>query len=150
MASDETEIPSRPAFVGLGGGFLAAAVVRSARTTIPFGSPGVVMPGEASAGTRYRTVDVGGHEIMLDLLYDIRNNRQTVADARQFFKARQRRVMIATGVNDPLFPGASMKPPSEMSGIEFHPIDSGHFALEDRYTEIGSLTRGFLKRVIAT
>src|SRR5262244_3797193 len=90
----------------------------------------------------------GVDEIMLDLLYDIRNNRQTVADARQFFKARQRQVMIATGVNDPLFPGAGMKPPADMAGIEFHPIDSGHFALEDRCAEIGSLTRGFLRRVM--
>jgi len=57
---------------------------------------------------------------MLDLLYDIRNNRQTVADARQFFKAHQRQVMIATGVNDPLFPGVSMKPPADMQEIEFH------------------------------
>src|ERR1700730_10256203 len=90
----------------------------------------------------------GVDEIMLDLLYDIRNNRQTVTDARQFFKAHQRQVMIATGVNDPLFPGASMKPPADMPEIEFHPIDSGHFALEDHCAEIGSLTRGFLARVM--
>ena len=90
----------------------------------------------------------GVDEIMLDLLYDIRNNRQTVADARQFFKAHQRQVMIATGVNDPLFPGASMKPPADMPEIEFHSIDSGHFALEDRCAEIGRLTRGFLARVM--
>ena len=90
----------------------------------------------------------GVDEIMLDLLYDIRNNRQTVADARQFFKAHQRRVMIATGVNDPLFPGASVQPPADMPEIEFHPIDSGHFALEDHCSEIGSLTRGFLGRVM--
>jgi hypothetical protein len=55
--------------------------------------------------------------------------------------------MIATGVNDPLFPGASMKPPADMSEIEFHPIDSGHFALEDHCGEIGALTLGFLDRV---
>lgn len=90
----------------------------------------------------------GVDEIMLDLLYDIKNNRQTVADARQFFKAHQRKVMIATGVNDPLFPGASMKPPADMPDIEFHPIDSGHFALEDSCAEIGSLTRDFLERVM--
>jgi pimeloyl-ACP methyl ester carboxylesterase len=90
----------------------------------------------------------GVDEIMLDLLYDIRNNRQTVADARQFFKAHQGQVMIATGVNDPLFPGASMKPPADMPEIEFHPIDSGHFALEDHWAEIGSLTRGFLGRLM--
>ncbi|MBV8859885.1 MAG: alpha/beta fold hydrolase [Acidobacteria bacterium] len=89
----------------------------------------------------------GVDEIMLDLLYDIRNNRQTVAEAREFFKTHQRQVMIATGVNDPLFPGAAMKPPADMPGIEFHPIDSGHFALEDHCAEIGSLTRGFLGRV---
>jgi pimeloyl-ACP methyl ester carboxylesterase len=90
----------------------------------------------------------GVDEIMLDLLYDIRNNRQTVADARQFFKTHQSQVMIATGVNDPLFPGASMKPPADMREIEFHPIDSGHFALEDQCAEIASLTRGFLGRVM--
>ena len=32
----------------------------------------------------------GVDEIMLDLLYDIRNNRQAVADAREFFRAHQR------------------------------------------------------------
>jgi pimeloyl-ACP methyl ester carboxylesterase len=90
----------------------------------------------------------GVDEIMLDLLYDIRNNRQTVADACQFFKTHQREVMIATGVNDPLFPGTSMKPPADMPEIEFHPIDSGHFALEDHCAEIGSLTRDFLGRVM--
>jgi len=89
----------------------------------------------------------GVDEIMLDLLYDIRNNRQTVADARQFFKTHQRQVMIVPGINDPLFPGASMKAPADMPEIEFHPIDSGHFALEDHCAEIGSLTRSFLGRV---
>ena len=86
----------------------------------------------------------GVDDIMLDLLYDIRNNRQTVADARQFFKAHQRQVMIATGVNDPLFPGASMKPPADMPEIEFHPIDSGHFALEDFNGFIAERIRHFV------
>jgi len=56
-------------------------------------------------------------------------------------------MMIASGVNDPLFPGAGMKPPADMSEIEFHPIDSGHFALEDHCGEIAALTRSFLDRV---
>ena len=90
----------------------------------------------------------GVDEIMLDLLYDIKNNHQTVADAQQFFKTHQSQVMIATGANDPLFPGASMKPPADMPEIEFHPIDSGHFALEDHCAEIGGLTRAFLARVM--
>ena len=36
----------------------------------------------------------GVDEIMLDLPYDIRNNRQTVADARQFFKTHQRQIKV--------------------------------------------------------
>jgi pimeloyl-ACP methyl ester carboxylesterase len=90
----------------------------------------------------------GVDEIMLDLLYDIRNNRETVAEARRFFTANPRRVMIATGVNDPLFPGDSVRPPSDAPNIAFHPIDSGHFALEDHCAEIGALTRGFLGQVM--
>lgn len=92
----------------------------------------------------------GVDEIMLDLLYDIRNNRETVAQAARFFKAHQRQVMIATGANDPLFPGPSMKPPADMPDIEFHAVDSGHFALEDKCAEIGDLTRRFLTRVTPT
>jgi pimeloyl-ACP methyl ester carboxylesterase len=92
----------------------------------------------------------GVDEIMLDLLYDIRSNRQTVADARRFFGTHQRRVMIATGVNDPLFPGSIMKPPADMPDIEFHGIDSGHFALEDKCQEIATLSHDFLGRVIRT
>lgn len=87
-------------------------------------------------------------EIMLDLLYDIRNNRKTVGEARKFFGQHQDRVMIATGANDALFPGASMRPPAEMTGIEFHAIDSGHFALEDKCVEIGNLTRAYLAKVM--
>src|SRR5262249_36663644 len=90
----------------------------------------------------------GVDEIMLDLLYDIKNNRETVADARQFFKAHQRQVMIATGANDPLFPGASVKPPADMSEVQFHLIASGPFAFEDHCAEIGQLTRVFLARVM--
>ncbi len=90
----------------------------------------------------------GVDEIMLDLLYDITNNRPTVAEARRFFGAHQHRVMIATGANDLLFPGAAMQPPADMPDIEFHAINSGHFALEDKCAEIGALTRDFLARVM--
>ena len=51
---------------------------------------------------------------------------------------------IVTGI----FPGAIMRPPVEMRRIEFYPIDSGHFALEDSCSEIGGLTRDLLARVM--
>ena len=89
----------------------------------------------------------GVDEIMLDLLHDIRSNGQTVAAAKAFFAENQHKVMIATGYNDPLFPGPSMKPPADLPDIEFHAIDSGHFALEDKSAEIGALVLDFLDRV---
>ena len=58
--------------------------------------------------------------------------------------------MVATGFNDPLFPGPSMTPPADLADLEFHAIDSGHFALEDKSAEIGALTLRFLDRVTAT
>jgi hypothetical protein len=42
-----------------------------------------------------------------------------------------------------------MKPPADMPEIEFHPVDSGHFALEEHCAEIGSPTRAFLARVMS-
>ena len=86
-------------------------------------------------------------EIMLDLLFDIHTNGPTVKAAAKFFGAHQKLVMIATGYNDPLFPGAKVKPPNDMPDLEFNAIDSGHFALEDKSAEIGALTLRFLDRV---
>ena len=89
----------------------------------------------------------GVDEIMLDLLYDIRNNKKVGEEAQVFFRQNQSKVMIATGYNDALFPGETMKPPADVTGIEFHAIDSGHFALEDKSREIGALVLAFLSRV---
>lgn len=90
----------------------------------------------------------GVDEIMLDLIYDIRNNRPVIVEAQRYFGAHQHQVMIATGANDPLFPGDVIRPPAEMANLEFHGIDSGHFALADRWVEVGDLTRRFLARVM--
>ena len=55
----------------------------------------------------------------------------------------------ATGVNDQLFSGASMKPPADMSKIEFHPTTAVTLRLKTSdCAEIGSRTCGFLDRVI--
>src|SRR6476620_172500 len=56
-------LASRRTFVGLGGGVLAAALSASARGATPPESPAVPALGGALAGTRHRTVDVGGLQI---------------------------------------------------------------------------------------
>ncbi len=91
----------------------------------------------------------GVDEIMLDLLYDIKSNVPVVAAAREFFRVHQPPMLIATGANDVLFPGESMRPdPQEMPKVEFHTVDSGHFALENKCTEIAGLMHAFLDRTL--
>ena len=92
----------------------------------------------------------GVDEIMLDLLHDIHSNGPTVAAAKKFICEHQKLFMIATGCNDPLFPGPSMKPPADMPDVEFHAIDGGHFALEEKSAEIGRLALDFLDSVTAS
>ena len=89
----------------------------------------------------------GVEQIMLDLLYDIRSNKVSVNDAVGYFRAHPAKLMIATGVNDPLFPGAAMTPPASFPPVEFHAIDSGHFALEDHCAEIAGYVRSYLGKV---
>ena len=89
----------------------------------------------------------GVDEVMLDLLHDIKSNAATLAAAQKFIGEHQKLFMIATGYDDPLFPGPSMKPQAEMPDLEFHAIAGGHFALEEKSAEIGSLALGFLDRV---
>ena len=92
----------------------------------------------------------GVGEIMLDLLYDIRRNGPTFKAMQQFLRDRQPPTLVAAGVNDEIFPGEVQRQIlTDLPGAEFHPLDPGHFALEDQAPEIARLMRDFLGRVLA-
>jgi pimeloyl-ACP methyl ester carboxylesterase len=92
----------------------------------------------------------GVGEIMLDLLYDIRGNGPTFKAMQQFLRDRQPPALVAAGVNDEIFPGEVQRQIlTDLPGAEFHPLDTGHFALEDQAPEIAWLMRDFLGRVLA-
>lgn len=92
----------------------------------------------------------GVGEIMLDLLYDIRRNGPTFKAMQQFLRDRQPPTLVAAGVNDEIFPGEVQRQIlTDLPGAEFHPLDTGHFALEDQAPEIARLMRDFLGRVLA-
>jgi pimeloyl-ACP methyl ester carboxylesterase len=91
----------------------------------------------------------GVGEIMLDLLYDIRGNGPTFKAMQQFLRDQRPPVLVAAGVNDEIFPGEVQR--QILTGLpegEFHPLDTGHFALEDQGAEIARLMRDFLGRVL--
>ncbi len=55
----------------------------------------------------------------------------------------------ATGAKDALFPEANMRHYLDvLPDAEFHALDTGHFALEDKGDEIAALMRDFLERVL--
>ena len=92
----------------------------------------------------------GLDEIMLDMLYDIRNNVPTFQAMQKLLRERRPPTLVVTGVNDEIFPGEVVHNVlNDHPEAEFHAIDSGHFALEDKASEIGSFVRGFLDREVA-
>ncbi len=89
----------------------------------------------------------GVDEIMLDLLYDIKNNARTVEAMQQFIRDRTPPTLVATGGNDEIFPEEGQRQIlTDHPAAEYHALDTGHFALEDKADEIAGLMRDFLHR----
>jgi pimeloyl-ACP methyl ester carboxylesterase len=91
----------------------------------------------------------GVDEIMLDLLYDIRNNVPTFTSMQEFLRARRPPTLVATGANDEIFPEEVVRQVlRDQPSAEYHALDTGHFALEDSAEEIAALMRDFLPRAL--
>ncbi len=91
----------------------------------------------------------GVDEIMLDLLYDIRNNVPTFKAMQELLRERRPPTLVATGANDEIFPEEVVHQIlGDHPGAEYHALPTGHFALEDKSTEIAALIRGFLPRAL--
>ena len=89
----------------------------------------------------------GVDEIMLDLFYDYRTNVALYPRFQQFFRTRRPPTLIVWGVNDMIFPAEGAKAYlRDLPDAEVHLLDTGHFALEDKGTEIATLIRAFLAR----
>jgi pimeloyl-ACP methyl ester carboxylesterase len=91
----------------------------------------------------------GVDEIMLDLLYDIRNNGPTFKAMQEFLRDRRPPTLVATGGNDEIFPEDVVRQVlTDHPAAEYHALDTGHFALEDKAGEIAGLMRDFLHRTL--
>jgi pimeloyl-ACP methyl ester carboxylesterase len=91
----------------------------------------------------------GVDEIMLDLLYDIRNDVATQKATQGFLRERRPPVLVATGANDEIFPERGVRQIlADHPGAEYHALPTGHFALEEKAPEIAALMRDFLARTM--
>jgi pimeloyl-ACP methyl ester carboxylesterase len=89
----------------------------------------------------------GVDEIVLDLLYDIRNQAPLFEAVQELLRVRRPRTLVATGANDEIFPeGVVRQILTDLPDAEYHALQTGHFALEDKAAEIAALMRDFLAR----
>src|SRR5258708_870031 len=86
---------------------------------------------------------------LLDLLYDIRTNAPTFQAMQEFIRDRKPPTLVATGRNDEIFPEEVQRQIlTDHPTAEYHALDTGHFALEDKADQIAGLIRDFLHRTL--
>ena len=92
----------------------------------------------------------GNKEIQLSILYDTRTNLGQYATWQEYFRKHQPPTLVVWGKNDGIFTveGAGLYK-RDLKNIEFHLLDTGHFALEEDLDRISSLMRDFLGRTAA-
>jgi pimeloyl-ACP methyl ester carboxylesterase len=89
----------------------------------------------------------GIDEIMLDLFKDYGTNVTLYPQFQNFFRTRRPPTLIVWGQNDVIFPADGARPYlRDLPDAEFHLLDTGHFALEDKGDEIAKLMHDFLGR----
>ena len=88
----------------------------------------------------------GNAEIQLALFYDYRSNPPLYPQWQAYFRKHQPRTLIVWGKNDAIFPPEGAYPyQRDLKTLEFHLLDTGHFALEEDGERIADLMRTFLK-----
>jgi pimeloyl-ACP methyl ester carboxylesterase len=89
----------------------------------------------------------GNTDVQLDLFYDYRTNVALYPQFQAFFRKYQPPTIIVWGKNDKIFPASGATPYlRDLPKAELHLIDSGHFALEDRFDLMEPLIHRFLDR----
>ena len=87
----------------------------------------------------------GNQEIQLALFYSYGSNPALYSVWQEYLRTHQPPTLLVWGKNDQIFPAAGAHPyKRDLKGVEFHLLDSGHFALEDNGATIARLIREFL------
>jgi pimeloyl-ACP methyl ester carboxylesterase len=91
----------------------------------------------------------GNADVQLDMFYDYRTNLPLYPAIQAYFRENRPPTLIVWGKNDKIFPADGAHPyKRDLPDAEFHLLDTGHFALEDKADEMVPLIRDFLDRKI--
>ncbi len=88
----------------------------------------------------------GNPAVQLQLFYDYGSNPPLYPAWQTYFRTHQPPTLVVWGKNDFIFPAEGAHPyKQDLKTIEFHLLDTGHFALEEDGAEIATHIRRFLK-----
>lgn len=86
----------------------------------------------------------GNEDIQLQLFYDYRSNLSQYPLWQEYLRERQPPTLVVWGKNDHIFPAEGAYPYNrDLKNIDFHLLDTGHFALEEDLFEIVRHIRRF-------
>jgi len=110
--------------------------------------PSVISPDNWNVDLRHLTRP-GNPSIQLQLFYDYGTNPGHYPAWQAYFREHQPPTLIVWGQNDYIFPAAGAHPyQRDLTNVEFHLLDTGHFALEEEGDAIADYTRNFLRREV--
>ena len=99
---------------------------------------------------QYRLDRPGNKEIQLQLFYDYGSNPPLYPEWQAYFREHQPPTLIVWGRNDHIFPAEGAHPyKRDLETLEFHLLDTGHFALEEDGGFIAERIRDFVARHVA-
>lgn len=91
----------------------------------------------------------GNNDIQIELFYSYGSNPPLYPSWQKYFRDHQPPMLIVWGKNDQIFPPAGAEPyKKDLKNLEYHLLDTGHFALEEDGDQIATLMLAFLKRVL--
>ena len=89
--------------------------------------------------------------MQLDLFYDYRTNVPLYPQFQAYFRKHQPPTLIVWGRDDHIFPWQGAVPyRRNLRTLEYHLLDTEHFALEERGDEIARHIRAFLPKHVGT
>jgi pimeloyl-ACP methyl ester carboxylesterase len=92
----------------------------------------------------------GNQDIQLQMFYSYGSNPPLYPAWQNYLRKHQPPTLIVWGDKDEIFPTAGAEPyKRDLKDVEYHLIDTGHFALESHGQEIADLMLDFLNRKVA-
>ena len=94
---------------------------------------------------------LGNNAIQLQLFYVYGSNPPLYPEWQAYFRKHQPPTLVVWGKNDQIFPAEGAHPyKRDLKNLEFHLLDTGHFALEEDREVIANHRRRFLDKQVVS